>query len=121
MLVSIVIYTNLVAHLKGYFDVTTKQATEIEYLNICIVQTQHSISFSQTDHIKETIFDKFFPPSTTERLKTVHMYFHTDSQTEIDLSEELPIAEKQLVLPQKRYYGTYAEIIGQLMHIFVWT
>ena len=50
------------------------------------------------------------------------MPFHTDSQFEAgDISEVIPPTEKQLVLLQKQYGGTYAGIIGQLIHIFVWT
>ena len=61
------------------------------------------------------------PPSTTERLKKVHTPFLTNTQFETDISEDLPATKQQLVLPQKEYGGIYAEIIGQLMHIFVWT
>ena len=47
------------------------------------------------------------------------MSFRTNSQFEIDLSEDLPSNNRQLLLLQERYGGTYTEIIGQLMHILV--
>ena len=47
------------------------------------------------------------------------MPFGTDSQFETDIHEDLPATEEQLVLLQKQYGGTYAEIIGQLIYAFV--
>ena len=48
------------------------------------------------------------------------MPFCTDSQFETDISEDLLVTEQQLVLLQKQHGVTYAEIVGQLMHVFVW-
>ena len=56
------IYHSLLVYLKKYFDVTIKQDTEIEYLNLCTIQTQHGTTFNQTKHIIEIIVNKFFPP-----------------------------------------------------------
>ena len=94
---------------------------EFEYLNLRIIQTQHGISFDQTKHTQKTIASKFFPPETTEHLKSPHTPFRTDSQFETNISENLLATEQQLLELLKQYGGTYAEIIGQLMHLFVWT
>ena len=71
-------YASLVSHLKKYFDVTTKQGTKFKYLNLRIIQSEHCISFDQTKHIKNTIVNRFFPPATTEHMRSTE-YTHTIS------------------------------------------
>ena len=115
------IYIRLCTFFKGYFNITTKDGAQLAYLNLRIIQSTFGISYDQTEHIQDTIVDKYFPPSTTSTLKTVHTPFRTDNQFEIDLCEDLPATPAQLKLLIARYGGSYGEIIGQLMHIFVWT
>ena len=115
------LFTNLRDHLSRMFDLTTKTGAKLEYLNFRIIQSPHGISFDQSEHILKTIIHKFFPPSTTERLKSVHTPFRTDSAYEVELLEDLPATPSQLESLIKRYRGTYPEILGQLMHVYVWS
>ena len=68
-------YTSLVTHLKGYFEITDKQAAVVEYLNLSIIQTQHGISSDQNKDAKKIIISKFFLPSTIERLEKYTRHF----------------------------------------------
>ena len=54
-------------------------------------------------------------------MKSVHTPFSTDSQFEIVLSEELPASSSELSQLIHPYGGTYAEILGQLLCVFIWT
>ncbi|MGB2447382.1 MAG: reverse transcriptase domain-containing protein [Candidatus Poseidoniaceae archaeon] len=115
------LFTSLRDHLSRMFDLTTKTGTQLEYLNFRIIQSPHGISFDQSTHILKTIINKFFPPATTDRLKTVHTPFRTDSAYETELFEDLPADKSQLAALIKRYSGTFPEILGQLMHVYVWS
>jgi len=115
------LYRDLCTYLKKYFDITTEEGSKLMYLNLRIIQTVYGVSFDQTDHIQRTIVDKFFPPETTEILKSVHTPFRTDSQYELDLAEQLPATDSQLSALIKKYGGSFGEIIGQIMHVFVFT
>ena len=115
------IYKALCDYLKKYFDITTEEGTTFKYLNLRIIQSQHGISFDQTDHILRTIVEKFFPALRCEMLKRVHTPFRTDNEFERDLCEMLPATPSQLVALVKKYGGTFPEILGQLMHVYVFT
>ena len=115
------LFQRLVDHLSDYVSVTMKEGSSITYLNIRIVQSSDGISYDQTSHIEDTIKRKFFPPARALSLKSVHMPFRTDSQFEINLSEELSASTQDLLHLIRRYGGTYAEILGYLLHVFVWT
>ena len=115
------LFTRLKTHLAEYVDVTTQEGSRIKYLNLDIIQSQHGISYDQSAHIEDTIKSKFFPPDSTSTLKPVHTPFRTDSEFELDLCEELPASSDLLKDLHKRYGGTYPEILGQILHVFVWT
>lgn len=42
----------LCTELQRLFDITTKGGTVLKYLNLSIIQTEHGISFDQTEHIE---------------------------------------------------------------------
>lgn len=115
------LYKRLIESLEELFDVTTEVGTIRHYLNLRIIQSSFGISYDQTKHIEQTIVPKFFPPESTERLKSVHTPFRTDSKYEAELCEQLPATEDELKLLEERYGGSFGEIIGQLMHVYVWT
>ena len=115
------LFTRLHDYLVRFFDITVKQGMKLSYLNFRIIQSSLGISYDQTEHILRTIVHKFFPPESTTKLKTVHTPFRTDSQFEQDLAEQLPAIGQALIDLQLQYGGTYPEIIGQLMHVYVWS
>jgi len=117
------IFESLCKHLEQYFDITTKTGMLLKYLNIRIIQSKHGISIDQSEHIQDHIINKYFPPAKIEdsHLKKVHTPFRTDNKYEIDLLEELPATPEQLKILEQKYGGTYASIIGAIMHVYVWT
>ncbi len=62
-------------HVKQFVDITVQTGSVLKYLNIRVVQSEFGVSFNQTHHIKTTIIDKWFPPSSTERIKGVDAPF----------------------------------------------
>ena len=115
------IFAEFITYMKKHLNLTAKSDTVLEYLNLRIVQTDAGISYDQTEHIQNTIVNKFFPPQSTERLKTVHTPFRTDSEFENDLVEQLPATGDELKALEKQYKGTFPSIIGQIMHVYVWS
>jgi hypothetical protein len=117
------IFNDVGEHLKKYFDITTDTGPKVSYLNLRIIQSPHGISFDQTEHIEDKVIKKYFPPEKIgdSTLKAVHTPWRTDSQYEADLLEQLPAVGEALKELEKRYGGTYAAIIGSLMHVYVWS
>ena len=117
------IFDTLCTHLKRFFDITTEQGTLLKYLNLRIIQSPFGISVDQSQHIEHTIINKYFPPEKVAEsgLKAVHTPFNTCNKYEIDLLEQLPATGEHLKALEKRYDGTYASIIGAIMHVYVWT
>ena len=113
------IYTRLCDELRKLFSITTKEGTTLSYLNLRIIQTEHGISYDQTDHIRRKIIAKYFPSSKIgdSKLKAVHTPFRTDSDFEKDLVEQLPATGDELKALEERYGGTYSGILGELMHV----
>jgi len=117
------IYDALCEHLKQYFDITTKSGSQIKYLNIRIIQSIYGISIDQTEHIEHKIIQKHFPPDkiVDSKMKEVHTPFRTDNQYEIDLMEQLPATKEQLQDLELRYGGGFSSILGEIMHVWVFT
>ena len=116
-------FESLCEYFKEFFSITTETGTTLNYLNLRIIQTSYGISYDQTDHIQRKIINKHFPPSKIEgtQLKSVHTPFRTDSQFEIDLLETLPANAEQLKLLEEQHGASYASIIGDIMHVYVWS
>ena len=116
------IYEDLCTYLKQYFSITTNTGTELKYLNIRIIQSDHGISYDQTEHIHKML-KKYFPDEkiADSTMKEVHTPFRTDNQFEIDLLEQLPATKEQLKLLEKKYGAGYSSILGDLMHIWVFS
>lgn len=109
----------LCTELRKLFDITEKGGTVLSYLNLRIIQTEYGISYDQTDHIERKIVNKYFPPSKIEenKLKPVHTPFRTDSDYEKELMEQLPAVGSELKALESKYGGTFAGILGELMHV----
>jgi hypothetical protein len=54
-------------------------------------------------------------------MKAVHTPFRTDSQFEIDLLEQLPASKEELKALELKYGATFASILGDIMHVWVWS
>jgi hypothetical protein len=117
------IYDKLCTYLKQFFDITTAQGSIIKYLNIRIVQSIHGISYDQTEHIERKILQKHFPNDKIgdSIMKEVHTPFRTDNQYEIDLLEQLPATKEELKELVKRYGAGFSSILGDIMHVWVWS
>lgn len=115
------IFDKLCAKMRTMFDITTKEGTKFKYLNLEIIQTEHGVSYDQTDHIQRKIINKYFPPDkiNDSKLKQVHTPFRTDSDYEKDLAEQLPATKDELKILEERYGDSYGAILGELMHVEV--
>ena len=114
-----IIFDRLCTALRKLFDITVKEGTQLSYLNLRIIQSEHGVSYDQTEHIIHKIINKYFPPSKIEesKLKPVHTPFRTDSEYEKELMEQLPATGQELKALEERYGGTFAGILGELMHV----
>ncbi len=101
---------------KQFVDITVQTGSVLKYLNIRIVQSEYGISFNQTHHIKTTIIRKWFPLSSTERIKGVDTPSCTDPQYECALAEQLPATRDKFKRLEKKYDGKYNSIIVQVLH-----
>ena len=54
-------------------------------------------------------------------MKEVHTPFRTDNQYEIDLLEQLPATKEELKELVKRYGAGFSSILGDIMHVWVWS
>jgi hypothetical protein len=54
-------------------------------------------------------------------MKAVHTPFRTDSQLEIDLLEQLPASKEELKALELKHGATFASILGDIMHVWVWS
>lgn len=54
-------------------------------------------------------------------MKAVHTPFRTDNQFELDLLEQLPATKEELTLLEKKYAGGFSSILGEIMHVWVWS
>eukprot|EP00956_Cyclotella_meneghiniana_P015837 scaffold24602_cov53-Cyclotella_meneghiniana.AAC.1 len=99
------------------------KVNKFKYLNLRIISTEHGVSYDQTEHIEHKIIKKYFPDwkVADSGLKAVHTPFRTDSQYEIDLLEQLPLQGKDLKEAEKKYGGSFASILGDVMHVWVWS
>jgi hypothetical protein len=111
----------LCTELQRLFDITTKGGTVLKYLNLSIIQTEHGVSFDQTEHIERKIINKYFPPSkiSENKLKPVHTPFRTDPEYENELMEQLPATGSELKALEEKYGGTYSGILREVVHIEV--
>ena len=116
-----VLFHNLRDHIKKYVEVTTNEGSVLKYLNLRIVQSKYGISFDQTEHIRSTILDEWFPNESKENVKPVHTPFRTDNTYERELAETLPASSAELIRLAKEYRGSYPALVGQLMHVAVWS
>lgn len=117
------IYEELCTYLKEYFDITTCTGPLLKYLNTRIIQSEFGVSYDQTEHIEHKIIKKHFPDDKIgdSIMKEVHTPFRTDSQYEIDLSEQLPATKEELKKLIEKYGAPFASILGDIMHVWVWS
>ena len=118
------IYDDLCEYFKKFFSMTFEtKVNKFKYLNLRIISTEHGVSYDQTEHIEHKIIKKYFPDWKVAEsgLKAVHTPFRTDSQYEIDLLEQLPLQGKDLKEAEKKYGGSFASILGDIMHVWVWS
>ena len=111
------VFANFMKFMDGFVPVTAQTGTVLKYLNLRIIQTDYGISYDETQHIKSTIVDKFFPPNMTERLKSADTPYRTDSEFEKALCETLPETAEELHKLEKDYDRTFHSIIGRFLHV----
>lgn len=83
------IFSSLNQHVVKYVNVTVQTGSILNYLNLRIIQSEHGISISidQTQHIKDSILDVWFPQD--ENVNAAYTPIRTDSKFETDLVEVL--------------------------------
>eukprot|EP00956_Cyclotella_meneghiniana_P029504 scaffold71543_cov60-Cyclotella_meneghiniana.AAC.2 len=115
------LFNRLCDKMRTMFDITTKEGSRLSYLNLDIIQTEHGVSYDQTDHIRRKIINKYFPPEkiAESKLKPVHTPFRTDSDYEKELAEQLPASKDELKSLEQRYGDSYGTILGEIMHVEV--
>jgi hypothetical protein len=113
---------SFISYLKKYVNVTVQRGAILNYLNLRIVQSIHGISIDQTQHIRDTILDVWFPADTEEGMvKSAYTPFRTDSDYEKALAETLPATDEELVRLEYEYGGTFPHLIGKVSHVGVWS
>jgi hypothetical protein len=105
-----------------FVDVTTQEGPCLSYLNLRIVQSQYGISYDQTEHIRDSILEFWFPSGSTERLKGHDTPWNlTDKKFERDLAEVLPATDEELKELERQYGASYPRLLGQFTHVMVWS
>lgn len=117
---SVDVFHRLYKHLCKCFPCTKEEGALIRFLNLRIIQSPHGISFDQTEHIKQTIVDRWFPNQTSPVGQT-DTPFRTDSAYETELAEALPLEGPELLQMEKEYNGKYSATVGQYNHIEQWS
>jgi hypothetical protein len=116
-------FDKLCKWLERFFEITSKTGSLLNYLNLCIIQSELGVSYDQTDHIRKMV-KKHFPPEKIgdSKTKTVHTPFRTDTQYEKDLMEQLPVKGKDLNTLVEKYCAPFSNsILGDIMHVVVWS
>jgi hypothetical protein len=117
------IYDHLCARFRQLFEIITKQGAQLSYLSLRIIQSNHGVSYDQTEHIRRKIINKYFPPDKVSEspMKAVHTPFRTDSEYKKDLMEQLPATKEELKCLEEEYGGSFPEILGDIMHVECWS
>jgi hypothetical protein len=103
-------------------NVTVQRGQVLNYLNLRIIQSIYGISIDQTQHIKDTILDVWFPSDDEEsKVKAAYTPFQTDPSYERRLAETLPAQEDELVQLDYEFKGNYPHLIGKTSHASVST
>jgi hypothetical protein len=112
-----------ITYLSKYLTVTVQRGAVLNYLNLRIIQSLYGISIDQTQHIKDTILDVWFPSdaSSTNVVKAAYTPFRTDPDYEKSLVETLPADKDELIKLEYEYGGTFPHLIGKSSHVTVWT
>ena len=110
------LFVGFIAHMSRCFPVTYKEGPKLSYLNLRIVQSEHGISIDQTEHMRETILDHWFPDAST-KVKGSTTPFSTDSACETELAETLPAPPQQLRELEVQCKGTFPMHVGKFLHI----
>jgi hypothetical protein len=113
---------NFITYMQKYVNVTVQRGQVLNYLNLRIIQSVYGISMNQTQHIKDTILDVWFPPDDgNSTVKAAYTPFSTDPAYERQLAETLPAQQDELVQLEYEYGGNFPHLIGKVSHVTVWT
>jgi len=111
-----------ITYMQKYVNVTVQRGQVLNYLNLRIIQSIYGISIDQTQHIKDTILDVWFPPNDgNSTVKAAYTPFSTEPAYERRLAETLPAQQDELVQLEYEYGGTFPHLIGKTSHVAVWT
>ena len=72
------------ADINKYFSVTSKEVSELSYLNLHTIQSPYGISIDKTYQIKDTSLVQWFP-DTTEHVNYAPTPFKADSAFDFSL------------------------------------
>lgn len=112
----------LIDYISKYVNVTVQQGEILNYLNLRIIQSRYGISINQTQHIKDTILDVWFPKDDGKSsIKAAHTPFSTDPKYKRKLVETLPAQEDELAQLEYECGGTFPHLVGKVSHVSVWT
>ena len=95
---------------------TSKEVTQVYYLNLCIIQYPYVISIYQTSHIHDTILAQWFPDAY-ENINSSPTPFKVDISFELILAEILPYNPAEIHLLEERYLGKFSSRIVNNLRI----
>ena len=99
---------------------TSKEGTELSYLNIRIIKFPYSFSIDQTSYIKDTNLAQWFT-NTSEKLYSAPTPFKSDITFELALEDTLPATPYELHVLEERYLVKFSAHIGRIIHIMQYT
>jgi hypothetical protein len=103
--------------LEKLFDLTVTEGSILNFLNLHIVQSPASISFNQSDHIRNTILHEYFANVPPSSIKMQPYPFPLDSFFEHHLFEAALLTGIDLTNGTKWFGFVIGHIVGGLMHI----
>ena len=98
-----------------YFSFTMGKGTDLSFLNFRIIQSKHSISIDQSNHIKQKILNEYF-------LVTINAPFQSSSfplypNFKMNIFASTPLDQNQYLKMAKIHHGSYNNWTGAIIHV----
>ena len=108
-------YTYWKLYSINIFSFTMGKGTDLSFLNFRIIQSKHSISIDQSNHIKQKILNEYF-------LVTINAPFQSSSfplypNFKMNIFASTPLDQDQYLKMAKIHHGSYNNWTGAIIHV----
>ena len=111
---------NFFNHMANAFDITTPgYQNELQFLSLRIFQSEHGISFDQTQHIHTNILSDWFENKNNYQQQDTPIKAHPTY--EYELAQCPPISTEELPEYEHKHNGAFNQLIRKLLHIQQWS